>query len=183
MACVWLQQSVLILLLSQFAVLLVNPSLMLAQSVVVLISGVHPENTFGLPPSVYRWLFLAEIAIACAAFPAAVSLFRKEYYSHQHSIATFLDSRLDDAGASGVAKWAIRGRMLSWKTTKSAAGSLSDEEKGPRLEWLFQDSHGVKEEDDRIRELILRNTGAWACIRNAVPQIHPRELLDFEKED
>lgn len=156
---------------------------MLAQSAIVLISGVHPENTFCLPPSVCHWWFLVEVAIACAALPAAASLFRRAYYSHQHSTATFLGSQLDDCGASGVAKWAIRGRMLSWKTTKSTAGSPSDEEKGRRLEWLFQDSRGIKEEDDRIRELILRNTGAWACIRNAVPQIHPRELLDFETED
>lgn len=156
---------------------------MLAQSVVVLISGVHHQNIFCLPPSVYRWLCLVEIAIACAALPAAASLFRKAYYSHQHSIANFLGSGLDNCGASGVAKWAIRGRMVSWKTTRSTAGSLSGEEKGRRLEWLFQDSHGIKEEDDRIRELILRSTGAWACIRNAGPQVHPRELLDFETED
>ncbi len=73
--------------------------------------------------------------------------------------------------------------MLTWETTKSTAGNLSDEEKGRRLEWLFQDSHGIKEEDDRIRELIIRDTGAWHCTQTAVPQIHPRELLDFETED
>jgi hypothetical protein len=161
----------------------VNPSLTLAQCAIVLISGVHPEKTFCLPPSASHWLILVEVAIACAAFPAAASLFRKAYYSHQHSTATFLASELDDFGASGVAPWAIWGRVLSWKTTKPTAGNLSDEEEGRRLEWLFHESHGIKEEDDRIRELILRHTGAWHCTRNAVPQIHPRELVDLETED
>jgi hypothetical protein len=152
---------------------------MLAQSAIVLISGLHPENTFCLPPFARYWLFLVEAVIACAALLAAVSLFRKAYHSHQLSTASFLGSGLGDCGVSGLATWAIG---VSWKSPKATAGSLSAEEKGRRLEWLFQDSHRIKEEDDRIRELILRDTGAWHCTLNVMPHVHPRELLDFETE-
>jgi hypothetical protein len=144
----------------------VNPALLLAQIAIVL-GGVHLENTICLPSSVCHWWLLVQVATTCAALPAAVSLFRKAYYSHYQSAPTLLGSAFDDGGGQ------------SWGTTKSIGSRMSGEAESRQLDWLFQESHGI--EDDRVRELILRNTGAWDSA--ALPQNHrPFELRDFDTD-
>jgi len=162
------------IIMIQFALLLVNPTLLLAQIAIVL-SGVHPENTICLPSSACHWSLLFQVAIACAALPAAISLFRKAYYSCHQSTSALFGSAFDDRGGIGVATWAMGG-VQSCETAKSTGSRLSGEGERRQLGWLFQDSHGI--EDELVRDLILRNTGAWDC--TALPQNHPLELLDFD---
>jgi hypothetical protein len=71
--------------------------------------------------------------------------------------------------------WRIDG-LESRRSTESGL----DETQGCGLDWLFKGPHSSCNKDN-VRDLILRNTGAWDC--TALPRSHPLELHDFEADD
>lgn len=70
-------------------------------------------------------------------------------------------------------------RSDSLESRRSTESRL-DEARGRGLDWLFKGVSSCSR-DDLVRDLILRDTGAWDC--TALPRSHPLELQDFETDD
>jgi hypothetical protein len=169
--------------------LLLAPALLLAH-IAIAISRVQRKHLHDCPSYTLHCWLLFQVAIGCAALLAAVCLFQEACCTtHSHTrhwppASTSIDSSLECCRGTGFATWWINTSNLrnNGLESKRSAESGLDEAWGRGLDWLFQDHHSCSNRDDElVRELILRNTGAWDC--TALPQIHPLEPKDFEMDD
>lgn len=65
--------------------------------------------------------------------------------------------------------------------SRRSTESRLDDAHGRGLDWLFEGPDSSCNRDDLVRELILRDTGAWDC--TALPRSRRLELQDFEADD
>jgi hypothetical protein len=172
---------------AQLALLFAPPALLLAH-MAIAISRVQRKHLHDLPSyTLHCWLLL-QVAIGCAALLAAVCLFQEacctthSHTQHWPPASAFIDSSLECCRGTGFATWWINtnnSRKDGLESKRSAESGL-DEARRRGLDWLFQD-HSCCNRDELVRELILRNTGAWDC--TALPQNHPLEPKDLEMDD
>jgi hypothetical protein len=162
---------------AQLALLLASTALLLAH-VAIAIWRVQRKYLYDLPSYTHHCWLLLQIAIGCAALPAAVSLFQEACCTtHSHTrhwppASTFIDSSLECCRGTGFATWWI-------STSNDCLESKRSAESG--LDWWFQDHHSYGNRDELVRELMLRNTGAWDCA--VLPQNRLLEPKDFEMDD
>jgi hypothetical protein len=166
---------------AQLALLLASPALLLAH-VAIAICKVQRKYLHDLPSYTHHCWLLLQVAIGFAALPAALCLFQEACCTiHSHTrhwppASTFIDSSLE---CTGSVTWWINTSKDGLESKRSAESGL-DEAWGRGLDWLFQD-HSYGNRDELVRELMLRNTGAWDC--TVLPQNPPLEPKDFEMDD